>query len=263
MRIPTEAHSGVAKAVVSYRSGAGAKVTPATIEFNVPLSQVEIAENQKRAERMRTIQKQIADLDQIIRAKASQAGARDVPPPPLHAGRNIDDFAPVSARFVRFKINATSDGSEPCIDELEIYGPDGKTNVARTPGAKTTASSLLPGHAIHQVHHLTDGRHGNSWSWISAQRGAGWAQVELPAAVKVSRVVWSRDASEPRQFSDRVPSKYEIAVSEDGKVWTTVATHEGRTTADRWFSANADKYLDPVEGRQRQELVKELEKLRP
>src|SRR5262249_13796471 len=161
--------------------------------FKVPLSQLEINENQKRAERMSAVAKQLAVLEAISRAKALEAGAA-MPPPPVQAGRNVDDFSPISARFVRFSISATRDGSEPCIDELEIFGPDGKNNLARAAGVKTTASSLLPGHKVHQIHHLTDGRHGNSWSWISATRGTGWAQVELPEAVKVSRVVWSRDA---------------------------------------------------------------------
>ena len=104
MRIPTEARSGVARAVISYRSVAGARVAPATIEFHVPLSQVEIAENQKRAERMRPLLKQLADLDEIIRARASQAGdAGALPRPPVHAGCNVDYFAPVSAREVDFR----------------------------------------------------------------------------------------------------------------------------------------------------------------
>ena len=237
MRIPAEARSGVAKAVVSYRGVAGARVAPGTIEFNVPLSQIEIDENQRRTERMRTHPEANGRPRRDQPRRALQAGVgSDLPRPPVHAGRNVDDFAPVSARFVRFSISATTDGAEPCLDELEVFGPDGKENVARGPGVKTTASSLLPGHAIHQVHHLTDGRYGNSWSWISAQRGSGWAQIELPAAVKVSRVVWSRDASEPPGFHDRVPSRYEIAVSDDGKTWKTVATDASRATAERWLS---------------------------
>jgi hypothetical protein len=257
-----DARSGVAKAVVSYRGKAGEKVAAASIEFKVPLSQFEIAENEKRAEKMRPILKQLAELESISRAKALQAGAESLLP--IHAGRNVDDFAPVRARFVRFTIKATRDGAEPCLDEVEIYGPDGKENLARAVGVKTTASSLLPGHAIHQIPHLTDGRHGNAWSWISAQRGAGWAQVELPKAATLSRVVWSRDASEKPQFHDRVPSQYEIALSSDGNTWNTVSTHASHAaTPERWFSEQADKYLSPEQRRQRQELTKELEKLRP
>lgn len=264
MRIPADAHSGIAKAVVSYKGEAGRKVTPATIEFNVPLSQVEIQENQRRAERRRVLEKQIADLDDMIRAKARAAGAESALPIPPHAGRNVDDFAPVTARFIRFNISATADGAEPCLDELEVYGPDGKQNLARTPGVKTTASSLLPGHAIHQVHHLTDGRLGNSWSWISAQRGAGWAQVELPSAMPIARVIWSRDAGDTPRFQDRVPSRYEITTSEDGKIWKTVSTHAERVIAvERWLNERAERFLEPEQRRQRQELLVELTKLQP
>jgi hypothetical protein len=228
----------------------------------VPLSQFEINESQKRAETRQPILKQLADLAAVSRAKAVQAGTDALLP--IHAGRNGDDFAPVKARFVRFSIGATRDGAEPCLDELEVYGPDGKKNLARAAGVKTTASSVLSGHASHQVHHLTDGRHGNSWSWISAQRGWGWAQVEFPDTVTVSRVVWSRDAGAAPQFHDRVPSHYEIAVSQDGKAWKTVATQAKRAaTTEHWLSEYADKYLSPDQRRQRQELTQELEKLRP
>jgi hypothetical protein len=245
--------------MVSYHSEAGARVAPATIEFNVPLSQLEIEENQRLAERTQKIRKQLAGLDEIVRARARQAGDAELP---IHAGRNCDDFTPVRARFIRFTISATSDGSEPCLDELEIYGPDGKENHARTAGAKTTASSLLPGHASHQIHHLTDGRHGNSWSWISGQRGCGWTQIELPAPALLTRVVWSRDAGTPQVYQDRLPSQYEIAVADDGKTWRTVATHAHHSTAERWFSEHAERHLNADQRRQRQDLVNELEKLR-
>jgi hypothetical protein len=59
-----------------------------------------------------------------------------------------------------------------------------------------------------------------------------------------------------------VPSRYEVLVSQDGKSWKMVASEAGRTGAGLLPSALADKYLNPEQGRQRQELVRELETLR-
>jgi len=63
---------------------------------------------------------------------------------PVHPRRNVEEFAPVEARFVRFTIRATNRG-EPCLDELEIYAADGESrNVALAAGgARATASGSL------------------------------------------------------------------------------------------------------------------------
>ena len=154
-------------------------------------------------------------------------GERDLSPTGAPSGRHAVTFTPVKARFVRFTITATADGSQPCIDELDIYEGAGGPNLAlSSAGAKASASSLLAGYPIHQVAHLNDGKLGNDHSWISAEPGRGWAQIELREPAQVSRVVWSRDAGE-RRFQDRVPSAYRIEVSEDGSEWKLAAAREG------------------------------------
>src|SRR5438046_234530 len=82
------------------------------------------------------------------------------------------------------------DGSEPCLDRLEIYGPDSADNLARADvGARVAASSFHAAHPIDQLAHFNDGKYGKPGAWVSSERGKGWAQVEFPAAVKVARVV--------------------------------------------------------------------------
>jgi mono/diheme cytochrome c family protein len=146
--------------------------------------------------------------------------------PPVDVRRNVDGFAPVEAKFVRLTITATNTGSEPCLDELEIYGDDDKTNLAAARGAKATASSLLPGFPIHQVRHLNDGRYGNSQSWISNEPRGGWAQIELPAPATIRQVVWGRDRE--GKFQDRLATGYRIEVSLDGAKWTKVSDSSRR-----------------------------------
>ncbi len=130
-------------------------------------------------------------------------------------------FAPVEARFVRLVIRDSLQ-SQPCIDELEVYGPEGGENLALAgAGAKAAASSCLPGYSIHQVAHLNDGLYGNSHSWIAAGMRNEWAQIEFPGTVSVASVVFSRDRE--GRYRDRLPASIEIRVSTDGESWKTVA----------------------------------------
>jgi hypothetical protein len=143
-------------------------------------------------------------------------------PSPIAPDRpNTVAFPPAKARYVRLVIHASSRG-QPCIDELEVYGPDGKANLARADaGAKAAASSCLPGYAIHRIAHLNDGRYGNAHSWIAAGTEGEWAQIELPRAATIARVVFSRDRD--GKYRDRVPIAFEIRLSVDGTAWRTVA----------------------------------------
>ncbi len=148
----------------------------------------------------------------------------------VNARRNVDSFAPVVARWVRFNVLATRDGSEPCLDELQVYGPDNQKDLAlASNGAVASASSVYPGNEFHKINHLNDGRLGNEYSWISQTRGTGWAQIDLGKTQRISRVVWSRDGAEIARFDDRLPTAYRIEVSLDGKTWKTVSTEAGRS----------------------------------
>jgi hypothetical protein len=127
------------------------------------------------------------------------------------------DFPAQKARMVRLVILQPFAG-QPCLDELEIYGPDLQLNLAlASRGAVARASSVLPGHAIHAVAHLNDGLYGNSHSWISATAGEEWAEIELPEPALVSRVVISRDRE--GRFMDRQILEAEVRLSSDGQSW--------------------------------------------
>jgi hypothetical protein len=145
---------------------------------------------------------------------------------PVDAVRNVDRFEPVSAKFVRFMIQSTTD-VEPCLDELEIFtsGPKPR-NVA--PSAKATASSSLPGNPIHKLAHINDGRYGNDWSWISNEKGKGWVALEFNEPAMIDRVVWSRDRGMPTKFRDRLATRYRIETSLDGQHWELAATSDDR-----------------------------------
>jgi len=153
--------------------------------------------------------------------------AAPIAQPSLEPGKpNVVTFPPVRARYVRFVIHASSRG-QPCIDELEVYGPKDKRNLALAKhGAMASASSCLPGYAIHKIPHLNDGLYGNSHSWIAAGTSGEWAQIELARPADVSKVVFSRDRL--GRYRDRVPTRFEVRLSLDGRRWKTVAKVTGR-----------------------------------
>ncbi|MDB6041086.1 MAG: Protein of unknown function (DUF1553)/Protein of unknown function (DUF1549)/Planctomycete, partial [Verrucomicrobiales bacterium] len=136
---------------------------------------------------------------------------------------NEEKFAPVQARSVRFSINATADGSEPCLDELEIYtsGEHPQNIALAASGAKAKASGTYPNSDLHKLEHINDGKTGNSHSWISNERGKGWVQIDLPQPALIDRVIWGRDREEV--YRDRLALVYAIEVSEGSNVWKTVA----------------------------------------
>ena len=173
---------------------------------------------------------------------------------PVTRDLNVERFAPVRAKHLRFTVLATSD-VEPCIDELEVMarvtgegeapaephlpsdallqerlgGSLALPNIALASlGTKATASGTYPNSDIHKLEHLNDGIYGNSKSWISNEKGRGWVQLEFTEPREISEVRWSRDRAIPPQFADRVATQYTIETSLDGQTWTAVATSGDR-----------------------------------
>ncbi|MBX3731174.1 MAG: PSD1 domain-containing protein [Verrucomicrobiae bacterium] len=175
--------------------------------------------------------------------------------PEVQARLNVDRFAPVTARRLRFVIEETRGGGEPCLDELEVYS--GARNVAlASRGTTVRVSGTLPGYAIHQAAHVNDGRTGNDHSWIADTTGQGWVELAFPEAVVVDRVVWGRDRE--GRFGDRTPGRYRIEVADDiAADWQTVATSADRLPAG---SAKGDiASLAPEAAAQRSRLLSEQE----
>jgi hypothetical protein len=174
--------------------------------------------------RLARLRQEVAKLDRALDALEPLAGPRGMSAarPGVRPTRNVERFRTVRASFVRFVVTATTDGTEPCLDELEVYGPGSPANLAlASAGARPRASSVYAGSPLHKVEHLNDGRVGNSRSWISRERGQGWAQVELPRPALLDTVVWGRDRE--GKFTDRLARAYSVEVSEDGRAWKVVA----------------------------------------
>ncbi len=146
----------------------------------------------------------------------------------VRAQRNEEIFDPVKALGVRFTILA-SGGSQPCIDEWEVMREDGVNVAGASRGGKPSASSTLPGYAIHKLEHINDEQVGNSRSWISNEVNGGWVRIDFAEAQVIRSMVWGRDRME--QFRDRVATQYVIeALLEDGS-WKEIASGRDRLSA--------------------------------
>lgn len=143
---------------------------------------------------------------------------------------NRETFAAIDAKFVRFtSLETTNDNRyEPCIDELEVFssGPESKNVALASNGAIATSSGNYSNTGRHQLKHIHDGRYGNERSWISNQKGKGWVQIELPKVTSINQIVWSRDRI--GKYQDRLPIRYMIDVSRDGKQWQQVSSSDHR-----------------------------------
>ncbi len=170
-------------------------------------------------------------LEPLARATNTPAASGEASPlrAPVNRGGNVERFDPVEAKFIRFTITATTQ-LEPCIDELEVFtaGAAPRNVALATNGGKASASSTLPGYAIHKLENINDGRYGNDWSWISNERGRGWVRIEFAKTERIDRVLWSRDRDKVPRYEDRTATGYEVAVSLDGERWSTVASSADR-----------------------------------
>jgi mono/diheme cytochrome c family protein len=218
-----------------------------------PRDAADARRRQEQAEKVREeLAAVIAALDQFEPAADLQAPF-EMLRAPVSRGRNVDRFAAVEARFLRFTVTATTD-IEPCIDELEVFTAQPQPhNVALTSaGTKATSSSNYPHSDIHKLEHLNDGQYGNSRSWISNERGKGWVQLEFSQPQTIDRVIWSRDRAQPPRFADRVAKEYLVEVSLDGQQWQAVASSaDRRPLVD---AAKSEVVRSEVTGAQKQRL---------
>jgi hypothetical protein len=157
------------------------------------------SDSEQRRKEVEELRRQLAEVSTELEtleplAKPAETEGRRLP---VNARQNVERFAPVKAKFVRFTVLATN-SVEPCLDELEVFstGPERRNVALASVGAKATSSgdfSAAP--ALHRLKHINDGRYGNGRSWISSEVGHGWVQIEL----KEPAVIPDRGPSLPRR----------------------------------------------------------------
>jgi hypothetical protein len=157
---------------------------------------------------------------------------------------NDERFQPVTAKALRFTIEATDNGIEPCIDELEIWtdGPEGK-NIAL--GGTPSSSGNYPNNPKHRLAHINDGKYGNDHSWISNEQGKGWVALAWNEPARISRIQWARDRT--KKYADRTPSRYRIETSLDGKTWQVVTPKDHQPLDQAAQERNANELAEIVQ----------------
>jgi mono/diheme cytochrome c family protein len=222
--------------------------------------EVEAPDAESRRREAQVISAELAAIEwQLDETEPLANLAADSPTRPMVGPRrNVERFAPMRARMIRFTILATNNATEPCIDELEVYGSPSRDrqgavvlpghsrsltvaaqesaravtssvprNVAlASAGGETSASSEYPDSPIHKIVHLNDGRHGNGRSWISRSPGRGVVTIAWPEAATIDRVVWGRDRE--GVYRDRLATHYYIEAATEPGDWRVVASSVDR-----------------------------------
>ena len=172
-------------------------------------------EKEQLQSRVREIDRALAGFVPLARSGVERSS--------VNASLNVERFAPVKARKVRFTIKKTN-LYEPCIDELEIFDTNGQNIALASLGVKRSASgSKVSGK--HKLEFINDGQLGNSRSWMCGKQ-TGWVMLEFPAVHTIDRLVWSRDRE--GKFTDRLALEYVIEVADDLGVWKVVADSTDR-----------------------------------
>lgn len=143
--------------------------------------------------------------------------------------------------------------------ERVTAGVEGKATASSQEGAVYYPADYAPGNAVDGSRetcwlaaadradkHDWTSNHALSVASVSAARMAlPWLQIELPAEKTVASVLY--DTHWPGQSSNEVwQEAFRIAVSADGKAWTTVAEKKDLTRADRFdlkFTPVACRYV--------------------
>ncbi|MCA9245497.1 MAG: PSD1 domain-containing protein [Planctomycetales bacterium] len=160
------------------------------------------------------VEDRLAEIDRDMSRYVPLARVGQPSRAPIDARDNVENFDPLVAKFVRFTIHdanlhPTLGLIEPCVDEFEIFSNESPPrNVAlAAAGAKVTASGSRTS-ASHRLEHVNDGQYGNGRSWMADEAGRGWLLFELPEAVEIDSIVWSRDRT--GGYSDRLATAYSI-----------------------------------------------------
>ena len=186
----------------------------------------------KRAE-AEDLNRQIAEIEHQLLSLVPPAGGGAVRPP-VNARVNTDRFGPVTAKQLRFTIQATNK-LEPCIDELEVFNTDSKNVALASLGTTVTSSSDTVVSDRHELRFVHDGRYGNIRSWMSGENGKGQLTLEFPQEFEIDRVVWGRDRQ--GKYADRLATKYLIEIANSNGEWQTVAESSDRAA----YVPGADK----------------------
>ncbi len=200
-------------------------------DLRTPEAEAARAEAARLKPRIAEIDKELARFVPLVKSGAER--------PMINARENADRFAPTKAKRVRFTIKATNN-LEPCIDELEVFNTSGENIALATAGTQRKSGGDIGVAERHELRFINDGRYGNGRSWMAAEKGKGWVELEFAQEQTIERVVWGRDRE--GKFTDRLAIDYQIEISDSAGQWHTVADASDRQK----FDPNSKKLVKPT-----------------
>jgi ABC-type transport system involved in multi-copper enzyme maturation permease subunit len=148
----------------------------------------------------------------------------------------------VEARFVRLNVFRPTYNGEPTarIYEFEVYGPDGRVNLARGRPATGSLPCKPDQGADKAVNGSVSGGENDRWC---AQGWPLFLQVDLETARPVARFV-VKHASAGGEDGERDTREFNIQLSTDGKIFRTVASSSGAGFVDERTEIRELIYFD-------------------
>jgi hypothetical protein len=190
-------------------------------DLRTPEAEAARAEAARLKPRLAEIDKELARFVPLVKSGAER--------PMINARENADRFAPIKAKRVRFTIKATNN-LEPCIDELEVFNTSGENVALATAGTQRKSGGDIGVAERHELRFINDGRYGNGRSWMAAEKGKGWVELEFKQEQTIERVVWGRDRE--GKFTDRLAIDYQIESGDSAGQWHTIADASDRQKFD-------------------------------
>jgi mono/diheme cytochrome c family protein len=205
-------------------------------------------ERQRRAEKVRPLEtrkneliKEKTSLDKMIAARVKEmvAGGKSYPLPVVTRHFNEHRFAPIKARYLKFKILANSErpksGVNARIDEFEVWTrqPGGRNIALASYGTKATGATTRRAEDFatadaYGVELVTDGKFGERWFVGSPAE----LTLTFPRIETIERVIFSHDRTaapdNPGVGLGAFATEYRVLVSLDGREWTPVADSTDR-----------------------------------
>jgi cytochrome c553 len=172
------------------------------------------------------LEKSIAER---AKAKAAQAASYELPKITRHF--NEHRFAPVAARYLKFKMLAHADNPKSAVnarvDEFEVWTKDRNvalaSNGGKAVGATARKAEDFASANAYGVELINDGKFGERW-FVAAPAEL---TIEFPRTETLERIVFSHDriAAPDTIVTGIGPfvTEYEVLVSLDGKNWKAVA----------------------------------------
>ncbi len=206
-----------------------------------------------------------------VRAKEKAAQVTNYPLPKITRHFNEHRFAPVAARYLKFKLLAHADNPKSAVnarvDEFEVWTKERNvalaSNGGKATGATTRKAEDFASANAYGVELVNDGKFGERW-FVAAPAEL---TIEFPQTETIERIVFSHDRTaapnDPGAGLGPFVTEYQALVSLDGNAWKPIADSSSRPPYNeaQLIERFAQAVMTDVERQQLKSLDTELAQL--